>query len=268
MPQIPIITTYTPAPPVLTREYDTVAWDDRGSCCRRVSVCIEEAIRITVNGRPLVTMTMSPAEIAEFVCGYLISEGLVPDISHIQKIHIEKGEVLVTIPGFDDSLLSNERVIRTSGGMGLVSAKAERKPSSAREVRVRRETIFSSISRLNDHAVLWKETGGTHCTVLFDCDGEVIAHAEDMGRHNSLDKVIGKAHLAGTDTSRTFIVCSGRMPAGMVSKIWHAGIPIIVTNNAPSAPGIDLARNLGLTLAGFVRPPRMIVYSGLERILF
>ena len=133
---------------------------------------------------------------------------------------------------------------------------------------VSRDTIFSAMSCLNDHAVLWKQTGGTHCTVLFDAGGNVVAHAEDIGRHNSVDKVIGKAILAGIDLDRTFITCSGRMPAGMVSKFWRSGIPIVITNNAPSAAGIDLARRVNLTLAGFVRPPRMVIYSGPERIRF
>jgi len=123
------------------------------------------------------------------------------------------------------------------------------------------------MERLNDHAVLWKETGGTHCTVLYDAGGTAVSSAEDVGRHNSVDKAIGKALLAGVDPSGTFLCCSGRMPEGMVSKIYHAGVPVVVTNNAPSAAGIDLARRVRLTLAGFVRPPRMNIYSVPERII-
>jgi FdhD protein len=94
-----------------------------------------------------------------------------------------------------------------------------------------------------------------------------VSCAEDVGRHNSVDKAIGKALLAGVDTGGTFLCCSGRMPEGMVSKIYHAGVPVVVTNNAPSAAGIDLARRVRLTLAGFVRPPRMNIYSVPERII-
>jgi FdhD protein len=251
----------------ITLEYDTITYHDAEQTHRRVVVCQEERIRVCVNGIELVTMTMSPSELAEFACGYLISEGVVQGISHIEKIHVEKNEVQVTIPDFEHNDLSKNRVIRTSGGEGIILEEYDRHMPETRGFKVHRGTIFSAIGRLNDFAVLWKETGGTHCTVLFDEQGEGVVHAEDMGRHTSLDKVIGKAHLAGVDMSKTFIVCSGRMPAGMVSKIWRAGIPIVITNNAPSAAGIDLARTVNLTLAGFVRPPRMVIYSGGERIL-
>jgi FdhD protein len=210
---------------------------------------------------------MSPAELAEFACGYLISEGLIPANHHIERVHIKDKEVHLTIPGFDEAGGARSWTIHTSGGKGIIPESDERRKPIPPGIRASRRTIFSAIERLNDYAVLWKETGGTHCTVLFDEQGEAIVHAEDMGRHNSLDKVIGKAHLAGLAMDKTFIVCSGRMPAGMVSKIWRAGIPIIITNNAPSAAGIDLARDVNITLTGFVRPPRMVIYSGKERII-
>jgi FdhD protein len=251
----------------LTLEYETITCADGKEFHRRVHVCREESIRIIVNGTELLTMTMSPAELAEFACGYLISEGLVPGIHHIERVHVGEKEVHLSIPGFEEGGGARSWTIRTSGGKGLILESDEYRKPVPPGFRVSRKTIFSAMERLNDYAVLWKETGGTHCTVLFDEKGEAIVHAEDMGRHTSLDKVIGKAHLAGVVMDKTFIVCSGRMPAGMVSKIWRAGIPIIITNNAPSAAGIDLARDVNLTLAGFVRPPRMVIYSGKERII-
>jgi FdhD protein len=251
----------------LTIEYDTITCVDGREFHRRVRVCREESIRIMVNGTGLLTMTMSPAELAEFACGYLISEGLVPAIHYIEHVHVGEKEVRLSIPGFGNGSGARSWTIGTSGGMGIIVERDDQKKTVPPGIRVSRRTIFSAMERLNDYAVLWKETGGTHCTVLFDERGEAVVYSEDMGRHNSLDKVIGKAHLASVAMDKTFIVCSGRMPAGMVSKIWRAGIPIIITNNAPSAAGIELAREVNLTLAGFVRPPRMVIYSGKERIV-
>jgi formate dehydrogenase accessory protein FdhD len=211
---------------------------------------------------------MSPADFAEFACGHVISEGIIQHADQIEAIRISPPDIAVTVTGFDEQMLSRNRALLTSGGSGMVVDGSEFRNKIISAAHVSRDTIFSAMNCLNDHAVLWKLTGGTHCTVLFDTSGHVVAHAEDMGRHNSVDKVIGKAILSGTDLSRTFVSCSGRMPAGMVSKIWRSGIPIVVTNNAPSAAGIDLARQVDLTLAGFVRPPRMVIYSAPERIRF
>lgn len=255
------------APP-MTLEYQVMSLDDGRLQPRTVTVCREDPIRLLVNGHPVVRQTMSPDNLAEFACGYLIGEGIISGVEQIESIRIAFPEVAVTVCDFDDRVLLRPSETTTSGGVGYSDDNLVPGRKLDSGTSVHRDTIFAAMTCLNDYAVLWRETGGTHCTVLFDTDGGVIAHAEDIGRHNSVDKVIGKALLSGIDPGHTFISCSGRMPAGMVRKLWRSGIPIIVTNNAPSAGGIDLARAVNMTLAGFVRPPRMVIYSGAERIRF
>ncbi|HON81689.1 MAG TPA: formate dehydrogenase accessory sulfurtransferase FdhD [Methanoregulaceae archaeon] len=256
------------SPPFLTLEYEVLAYESGNLVQRTVTVCQEEPVRLIVNGHELATQMVSPADLAEFACGYVISEGIIRHANQIGAIRISLPELAVTVTGLNGEIPLQNRELRTSGGLGMAVDASELRNKITSTTLVSRDTIFSAMSCLNDHAVLWKQTGGTHCTVLFDAGGNVVAHAEDIGRHNSVDKVIGKAILAGIDLDRTFITCSGRMPAGMVSKFWRSGIPIVITNNAPSAAGIDLARRVNLTLAGFVRPPRMVIYSGPERIRF
>jgi FdhD protein len=254
--------------PPLTLEYQVMSLDDGRLQPRTVTVCREDPIRLSVNRHPVVRQTMSPDNLAEFACGYLIGEGIISGVDQIESIRIAFPEVAVKVCDFDDRVLLRSREISASGGVEFIPDTIEPRRKLSSKTSVHRDTIFAAMTCLNDYAVLWRETGGTHCTVLFDADGGVIAHAEDIGRHNSVDKIIGKALLSGIDPGHTFISCSGRMPAGMVGKIWRSGIPIIVTNNAPSAKGIDLARAVNLTLAGFVRPPRMVIYSGADRIRF
>jgi len=256
------------AAPPMTLEYQVLSDDDGHLRQKTVTVCREDSIRLLANGHPVVRQTMSPDNLAEFACGYLIGEGIISEVEQIESISISFPDVAVTVTDLDERLLHRSREISASGGVEYISDLPDHRRKVSSKASVHRDTIFSAMTCLNDYAVLWRETGGTHCTVLFDTDGGVIAHAEDIGRHNSVDKVIGKALLSGTDPGHTFISCSGRMPAGMVCKIWRSGIPIIVTNNAPSAGGIDLAREVNMTLAGFVRPPRMVIYSGSERIRF
>lgn len=250
----------------LTLEYETISFDDGKIGPRIVSVCREDTIQLSVNGHTIVRQTMTPDNLAEFACGYLISEGIVSGLAQIESVSISFPRIEVAVTGLDEQALLRPRETAASGGEVYCADPMEDRKKLNSEISVHRDTIFSSMMCLNDYAVLWRETGGAHCTVLFDSAGGVVAHAEDIGRHNSVDKAIGLAFLTGVDTSRTFITCSGRMPAGMVRKVWHSGIPIAVTNNAPSAEGIDLAREVHMTLAGFVRPPRMILYSAAERI--
>jgi FdhD protein len=126
--------------------------------------------------------------------------------------------------------------------------------------------IFASMGMINDLAALWSRTGGAHCSAICDCYGGLVSYAEDIGRHTSIDKAVGKALLDGRDLSECFLISTGRMPAGMVAKAYRAGIPLIVSNTAPLTSGVEIARRLGMTLICFARPPRMSVYSGIDRI--
>jgi FdhD protein len=130
------------------------------------------------------------------------------------------------------------------------------------------ETILESMGRVNDYSVIWKRTGGMHCSLILQEDGEVVCGVEDMGRHTTVDKAVGIALLQGVDLGRCYLVCSGRLPVDMVAKVYRAGIPVMVSNNAAFAGGIEFAERANMTLAGFVRPPRMTLYTGAHRIRF
>lgn len=267
MTRMPEILHNTGSDIPLTANYHVLSMDGEYSGPREVSVCREERVNLLINGRLIATLTASPHELAEFACGYCVTEGIIENVDRIQTIKVDLPDIHIEAGGIPENSLSRPREIRTSGCVGLVPEKENFSRRLPRGITVTRSVLFSAMDRLNDHAVLWRETGGTHCTVLFHPSGEAVSWAEDMGRHNSVDKTIGKALLAGIDPGSTFISCSGRMPEGMVAKFYRAGIPIVVTNNAPSAAGIDLARRVDMTLAGFVRPPRMNIYSVPERIL-
>lgn len=261
-----IIDTENPSRPMLC-EYDVISFDADGHGPRRVQVCREERVHLQVNGTHIASLTVSPRELVEFACGYCVTEGIVPGISAISEVDVRGNRIHVAAPAAERYTLARPKEVRTSGCVGVIQDEHTFEVPLPAGARVSRRVIYSAMARLNDHAVLWRETGGTHCTVLYDPTGMAVSHAEDVGRHNSVDKAIGKALLSGIDPGKTFLCCSGRMPEGMVSKVYHAKIPTVVTNNAPSAAGIDLARRVNMTLAGFVRPPRMNIYSAPERIL-
>jgi len=156
--------------------------------------------------------------------------------------------------------------VRSSGCVGVKASWEDiGEPAPAGPV-INKTTIFYSMDFVNQLAKTWRKTGGTHCTIIFDEVGGIVSYAEDIGRHNSVDKAIGKALLGGRDLSGCFMACTGRMAAGMVAKAYRAGVPILVSNTAPFTAGIELAKKTGMTLVCFARPPRMLVYAGAERI--
>ena len=124
------------------------------------------------------------------------------------------------------------------------------------------------MEKVNDYSVIWKRTGGMHCSLIIREDGEVICGVEDMGRHTTVDKAVGIAVRKGVDLRRCFLICSGRLPVDMVAKAHRAGIAMVISNNAAFAGGIDYAKQANMTLAGFVRPPSMTIYTGAHRIRF
>ena len=120
--------------------------------------------------------------------------------------------------------------------------------------------IFDAVRSLGD-APLFIATGGVHVAALFDPEGQRLFEAEDIGRHNTVDKAIGWALTRNVDLSGVMLITSGRMPKDMVAKAWMAGIGLMASVSAASADGIDTARLANITLAGFVRGDRMNIYA-------
>jgi FdhD protein len=175
-------------------------------------------------------------------------------------------DIVVTLQSVPDGAAGQWTEIRCSGCVGLRSSWNDLAKPVPPGMEVDVPTIFACMSLIDDLAALWGRTGGAHCSVICDRYGGLVSYAEDVGRYTSLDKAVGKALLDGRDLSECFLISTGRMPAGMVAKAYHAGIPVIVSNTAPLASGVEIARRLGMTLVCFARPPRMSVYSGRERI--
>ncbi len=127
--------------------------------------------------------------------------------------------------------------------------------------------IRKAIQNLSKEMVLYRQTGGTHGAALVDTEGVIVVHAEDVGRHNAIDRVIGKALLTNLSLSSLILVCSGRLTGDLVLKAAVARIPLVASISAGVSSGIELADAAGITLIGFVRGERMNVYTHPNRLL-
>jgi FdhD protein len=252
--------------PALVQGFDIINIIPEGIHMTSVDVCIEDSVNLFLNGNRVASLTISPKDLEAYAYGYLICEGIIKNISSVRNVRIDFPDIYVDVSSSNLEIRPDQTEIRSSGCIGVRTTWASLSEPLGEGITIDLPTLFEGIGKINDYAPLWRSTGGTHCTIILDDYGVVKSAVEDMGRHNSVDKAVGKALLDGVDLTQCFIVCTGRMPAGMVAKAYRAGISIVASNTAPFSAGIHLARKVNITLACFVRPPRAMIYSAPERI--
>ncbi len=216
-------------------------------------VCTEDVVVIVLNNRPMSTLVASPVQLRELGAGFVVSEGLAGEI---QDVRVQGLTVQVTAAERSGSLRG---IIESCGGPTSGTLISHVRSSLV----IDRELIFTVISHIVSE--LWERTGGAHCSVLFSKD-ELVAKSSDIGRHNTVDKVIGHALLNGIDLSGCVLGCTGRQPSGMITKAANAGIPVVISKAATTRQGAETAQRAGLTLVGRVKQDSFCVYSHPERI--
>ena len=238
---------------------------------------LENQVTILLNGVVVTAQVATISNLDELGAGYVITEGLCKDIKSV-KTDAGTNTVCVT----SDTVTENFTKIKdktaatqtgTSGGIEYTDAKGSEKSALSdapvsrvidSDIDIEIENIYRATKEIISD--LWTKTGGVHCSVLFREGGEIVAVMTDVGRHNTVDKVVGSAILNGIDLSRCFLGCTGRQPYGMVKKCMNAGIPIIISKAASTADGIRLARKSGITLICFARGERFTIYSNPQRV--
>ena len=232
-------------------------------------LAVEEPLEIRVNGRPIAVTMRTPGHDEELAFGFLLSEGFRPLSAHLPR-DLAANTVEVKAEGADFDRL--ERHFYTSSscgvcGKGALEAVAVEAPRVTSELKVSHALVAELPDRLRAEQPTFAATGGLHATGLFDPAGSLLCVREDVGRHNAMDKVIGWAHGAGQLPLADKILCvSGRLSFELVQKAAVAGCPVLVAVGAPSTLAVELARDRGITLCGFVRNGRVNVYTEPWRI--
>lgn len=249
----------------------------------RQDLLIDEApLLLDVHGQELVTMR-TPGRDAELALGFLLGEGIVQARSDVVALTCLQGDADASQPdsvrielrqrpqGRAKARLARTHEIRSScGACGIADPQAlldDAPPLLPGTPRVATKVLTDLVAQLTERQQLFALTGGSHAAVLADSQGNVLASAEDVGRHNALDKAIGAAAEKGVDLSSTIAVLSGRMGFDLVVKCLRVRIPVMVSVSAPSALAFDLCQAAGATLVGFVRGHRHELYCGEDRLL-
>jgi FdhD protein len=233
------------------------------------AVAVEEPLEIRIGGLPVAVTMRTPGNDEELAIGFCLSEGLTPRGARLPD-DLAANVVEVDAPGFDPGRLQRSFYTTSSCGVcgkGALEAIAVEAPRIEGGTVVGRELVASLPGRLREAQAAFEATGGLHATGLFDLEGSLLCLREDVGRHNALDKVIGWSFGAGLLPLAERILCvSGRLSFELVQKTAIAGCPILVAVGAPSSLAVELARDRGITLCGFVRDGRVNVYAEPWRI--
>jgi FdhD protein len=226
------------------------------------AVAVEEPLEIRVGGEPLAVTMRTPGHDEELALGFCLSEGI-PATAAALPADLAANTVEVEAPAFDRSRVQRSFYTSSSCGVcgkGALAAVAVEAARVESDLALPAALVAELPGRLRQPA--FEATGGLHATGLFDEAGELVCLREDVGRHNALDKVIGWAFLQGRLPLRRSILCvSGRLSFELVQKAAVAGCPLLVAVGAPSSLAVELARDRGLTLCGFVRDGRINVYT-------
>jgi FdhD protein len=242
----------------------------------------EEPMEIRI-GRHSLSVTMrTPGNDLELAAGFLFTEGLIHRREEIEVIEHAKSDKaaevgnVVRIEISKDvrlDLESTERNFFAASSCGIcgkasldsVRLRGMRPPEGS--LRLNPEVLCGMPDLLRTSQVVFSRTGGLHAAGLFDAQGQLVVQREDVGRHNAVDKVIGWALLNGAIPLSKYVpLVSGRGGFEIIQKAVAGGVPIVASVSAPSGLAVRLAREMGLTLVGFLRGKRFIVYSGENRL--
>lgn len=237
---------------------------------------------VSAEGRsaPLSVTMRTPGHDLELAAGFLLTEGIIEGAEQLAGIRAVTDErtgksnvVEVEIAGaeYDPAAMQRNFFAASSCGIcGKASIESIRRrglPEPNPEFRVSAEVLCSLNDKLRGDQAVFEKTGGLHAAGLFSAAGELLQIREDIGRHNAVDKIVGGAVLERRlPLSEHILMVSGRGGFELAQKAIAAGIPVMASVSAPSSLAVKLSRELGLTLVGFLRGSRFVVYSGGERI--
>jgi FdhD protein len=240
------------------------------------SVAAEIPVALTYNSIPHVVMMATPRDLEDMGVGFTVSEALVADYGELRDVVLDTSsgeyELRLSVTGSRlGEMLARRRNLTGRTGCGVCGAEtvadAIRRPLPvAAGGETSRETLVAALRRLRELQPLGQIAGSLHAAAWVSWEGEVQLVREDVGRHNALDKLIGAKLRAGASLADGYVMVTSRASYEMVQKAATLGIRMLVAVSAPTALGVALAQDCGLTLVGFAREEQQVVYSHPHRL--
>jgi len=225
----------------------------------------ELSLTISINGEELVTILCTPLKLNCLVIGFLYFENIITSVSQVMSLRLCEDESLADVKlSQSEHPLPQRRIVTSGCGSGVSFQTQGQRVESA--LSVAPAAVSSLMKQLQQQAQLFRTSGGVHTSALADTQ-KLLVVTEDIGRHNTLDKIQGECLLRRLATKDRLLLTTGRISSEMLLKAARMQTPIVVSRSTPTARAISLARDLGITLIGYARGSRLSVYSGEERLL-
>jgi FdhD protein len=245
--------------PAIIQSYASGKWEQVSG-----AVPHETGLTIFLDGEELVTVMCTPVKLAPMVLGFLYLEDIIKGREDVAVLRVceedSTADVRLKVPGFETPA---RRTLSSGCGRPTTFAPQSREVVSSMVVTA--QEVLSLMSQLNEKAQLYRFSGGVHTSGL-GRDGKLAVVAEDIGRHNTIDKVMGECLLTGMPTGDGILLTTGRISSEMLSKAARMEVPVVVSRSSPTSKAVTLAGELKITLIGYVRGSRMQVYTHPERL--
>ena len=236
----------------------------RGRRAEEVSgeIVREQPLTVFVNGEKFLTLLCSPVKLEALVVGYLWMEKVIGALDEVARLEVSpvdgRAEITLTHP----VTLPTERIL-TSGCGGGITFRIDPRlfPQIRSSLKVRPAQLSERMKDLFAAALHYRASRGIHGAALSDADRLLIV-AEDVGRHNAVDKIMGEALLKGIPTTDQILLSTGRISSEMLLKAARMGVPLVASRTSPTEMAVGLAEQLGITVVGYLRPESLNVYAG------
>lgn len=238
------------------------------------SIAVELAFALVVNGKEVVSLMCTPVDMEAMAVGFLLSEGVIVGRDSLESVIVDEKRYRISVQltnlpsNWIDRL--NKKTITSGCGQGVTFTQA----ADLRGYEGNGDSLCVSLGQVKQLfkqfrplSQLFDKTGGVHSAALASPE-EILLFCEDIGRHNAVDKLIGKAFLAGISVQDKILLSSGRISGEIMTKVIRSHIPILITRSAPTCMSISYGEDYGVTLIGFARGNRMNVYTHPRRVDF
>lgn len=248
----------------LSEEVMAHRWESGELRARTTAVVREARIRMHVNGAEWLSLLATPQDLDALALGFLTGEGIISGPAGVRRIVVCPSQTCVEVWLADGTIERPARTTVTSGcggGITFADLSAERAPLTA-DARVTPQQLGRLMHQLQER----QRIRGIHTAALAEPDGLLLV-AEDIGRHNTLDKLYGRCLLDGIATEGRILLATGRISAEMLGKAARMGTPVVASRSSPTTLSMSLAAAWNVTLVGYVRRDSLNVYTGISRVL-
>ena len=253
----------TPQKAIHYERYEFKKWESHDA-----ETIVETPVSLTVNGDVWISFMCTPTNLEALSIGFLYNEGIIQSMDEVADAHVcEHGDnVDVWLDHPAEQPTSWRRTSGCTGGVTAVDLLAKPNISfNGNQPKVPPEAIGRLVEMLFESQELYRETGGVHTSAL--CDGEkVLFSAEDIGRHNTLDKIAGLCLMENVWPETRILITTGRISSEMLQKAARLCAPILISRTSPSSLSIEMAERYGITLIGYARRSRFNVYTNIQRV--